>query len=113
MHLSLPRPVALLAFALALLSPPTRAGETPDVRVTVRADIEALARGYEEAFDALPNTPVFLTYAREDKGFVTLSGIRSIRAMGGVLVIRTDRSSTLVLPARSIVIITDERPPAP
>lgn len=53
---------------------------------------------------------MFITYAREDKGFATLSGIRSVKAQGGVLVIRTDRGPTLVLPARSIVIMTDERP---
>ncbi|MBC8009397.1 MAG: hypothetical protein H7067_04790 [Burkholderiales bacterium] len=108
------RTAALVAFAFASVAPSAFAApDSPPVNVTVRADAEALARGFEDAFASIPNSPVFITYAREDKGFVTLSGIRSVKAHGGVLVIRTDRGPTLVLPARSIVIITDERPATP
>lgn len=111
----LTRTAALVAFALVSLSPAAVAapGDQPTVNLDVRAEAEVLAKGYEEAFSAIPNSPVFITFAREDKGFVTLSGIRSLRAHGGVVVIRTDRGPTLVLPARSIVIMTDERPATP
>ena len=107
---TLSRSAALVAFALVSFAPFASAAEQPSVTLNVRAEAEALAKGYEEAFSAIPNSPVFITYAREDKGFATLSGIRSVKAQGGVLVIRTDRGPTLVLPARSIVIMTDERP---
>ena len=107
---SFPRTAALVALAFVSVAPLAFAAEQPSVTLNVRAEAEALAKGYEEAFESIPNSPVFITYAREDKGFATLSGIRSVRAQGGVLVIRTDRGPTLVLPARSIVIMTDERP---
>ncbi len=105
---------ALAAFFLAPLAPlAVAAPDTPSVNLSVRAEGEALAKGYEEAFNAIPNAPVFITYAREDKGFVTLAGIRSVRAVGSVLVIRTDRGPTLALPARAVVVMTDERPATP
>lgn len=105
---------ALCALVLAAAAPiASAAPEAPTVNVAVRAEGEALAKGFEEAFNSLPTAPVFITYAREDKGFVTLAGIRSVRALGAVLLIRTDRGPSLVVPARSIVIITDERPASP
>lgn len=109
----LSRTAALVAFAFVALAPLAHAADQPTVNLTVRPEAEALAKGFEDAFAAIPNSPVFITYAREDKGFVTLSGIRSVKSHGGVLVIRTDRGPTLVLPARSIVIMTDERPATP
>ncbi len=109
------RSAALVAFLLAPLAPVAMAAQrdTPSVNLSVRAEGEALAKGYEEAFKAIPNAPVFITYAREDKGFVTLAGIRTVRAVGSVLLIRTDRGPTLALPARAIVVMTDERPATP
>ncbi len=85
----------------------------PEVNVTVRAEGEALARGFEEAFRSFSSAPVFVTYAREDKGFVTLAGIRSLRAFGSVVFVTLERGPSLALPARSIVVVTDERPATP
>ena len=108
------RSAALCALLFVVAAPLVSAApEAPTVNVAVRAEGEALAKGFEEAFNALPTAPVFITYAREDKGFVTLAGIRSVRALGATLLIRTDRGPSLVVPARSIVIITDERPASP
>lgn len=105
---------ALCALLLASLAPMLNAApEAPTVNVAVRAEGEALAKGYEDAFNTFQSVPTYITYAREDKGFVTLAGIRSVRALGAVLVIRTDRGPSLVVPARSIVVITDERPASP
>ena len=108
---SFSRTAALVAFAFVSVSPSAFAAPDPiPVNVAVPSEAEALAKGFENAFAAIPNSPVFITYARADKGFATLSGIRSVKAEGGVLLIRTDRGPSLVLPARSIVVITDERP---
>jgi hypothetical protein len=87
--------------------------QAPDVNVTVRAEGEALARGFEEAFRSFSTSPVFVTYTREDKGFVTLAGIRSLRAVGAVVFVTLERGPSLALPARSIVVVTDERPASP
>ncbi len=107
-------PAAVLAaFALASIAPLASAApgsDAPTVNLTVPAEGEALAKGFASAFDALQNTPVYITYTREDKGFATIAGIRSVRAVGAVLIIKTDRGPTLALPARSIVVLTDERP---
>lgn len=108
------RSLALCVLGVLASAPTVSAApDAPTVNVSVRAEGEALAKGFEDAFNALQNAPVFITYAREDKGFVTLAGIRSLRAFGAVLVIRTDRGPSLVIPARSIVVITDERPVGP
>lgn len=108
------RSAAFIAFALSSAAPLAfAASDAPPIKVDVRAEGEALAEGFASAFEAIPNTPVFITYSREDKGFVTLSGIRSVRAVGSVLIIRTDRGPTLAIPARAVVIVTDERPLAP
>ena len=103
---------ALVAFALCAAPVETAlaASDQPTVNVNALAEVEALARGYQSAFDAIPNSPVYITYERKDKGFTTLSGIRSVKAAGGVLIIRTDRGPTLVVPATAIVVMTDERP---
>ena len=103
---------SLVAFALLSAAPVVAlaSSDSNPVNVTVRAEGEALAQGFEDAFHALQNTPVYITYSREDKGFATVAGIRSVRAVGAVLIIKTDRGPTLALPARSIVVVTDERP---
>jgi hypothetical protein len=116
MHTPRFRSAALAAFvSLVVLAAPAlhAAPDQPAVNVSVRAEGEALADGFEAAFAAMTNAPVFITYTREDKGFATLAGIRSVRAVGSVLIIRTDRGPTIALPARSIVAITDERPSTP
>lgn len=117
------RSVALAAFLAAAgagwAAPSSFSGssvapiQAPEVNVTVRAEGEALARGFEEAYRSFATAPIFLTYAREDKGFVTLAGIRSLRAVGAVVLVTLDRGPSLALPARSIVVVTDERPAIP
>lgn len=101
-------------FAFALLAPfaatAARAADAPVVNVRTPAEAEVLAKGYADAFSEMSNTPVFIIYERSDKGFNTLAGIRSVRAFGGVVVIRLDRGPMIALPASSIVTMTDERP---
>ena len=106
---------SLAAFAFASFAPLALAAgsDAPTVNLTVPAEGEALAKGFSAAFEALQNTPAYITYTRDDKGFATIAGIRSVRAVGAVLIIKTDRGPTLALPARSIVVITDERPTTP
>lgn len=102
------------ACALLCVTPQAVFGapESPSVHLTVRSEGEALAKGFEEGFNTL-NGPIFITYARQDRGFATLAGIRSVRAAGATVIIRTDRGPTLILPASAILVITDERPLAP
>ena len=105
--------VTALSLAAVVVSPAAvsaASGDAPNVNVTVRSEGEALARGFEKAFETISGGPVFLTYSREDKGFVTIAGVRAVEAVGSVLIIRTDRGTRFALPAASIVTITDERP---
>lgn len=108
--------IAALAVACALLciTPQVVLGaqEAPNVHLSVLSEGEALAKGFEEGFNTL-NGPIFITYERQDRGFATLAGIRSLRAAGSTVIIRTDRGPTLILPASSILVITDERPLTP
>lgn len=102
----------LLAFAVAAPGA-AHAQNPPAVNLTVTSEAEALAAGFSDAYNVMANLPVYLTYAREDKCFTTLTGVRDVRAAGAVLIISTDHGLTLALPARSVVLLTDERPSVP
>lgn len=101
-----------VGLSLVLFSAPLTAQaspETPSVQLTVRSEGEALALGFEEGFRTLKG-PIFVTYSGTDRALAVLSGVRSLRAAGATVIIRTDGGSTLILPATAIVVVTDERP---
>lgn len=76
----------------------------------VQAEGEAIARGFEEAYRLMSRETVYLTYLRDDKGFVTLAEIRQVRALNGVVLITTQSGPLIAIPARAVVTITTERP---
>lgn len=104
-------PLALLVSVAAPLAPTLSAADQPNVTVTTPAEGEALAEGFENAFERFQGGPLFLTYEKEGSVLRTLSGIRSVKAAGAVLVIVTDKGTTLAIPARRVLSLTDERPP--
>lgn len=115
---SVPRfgPALILAGAPAFLlfaSPRAVAADSTPVNVTIRSDEEALAKGFETAFREFKPSPIFLSYEREDRGVITLTGLRSVRAAGAVLIITLDRGVTYAVPARNVILLTDERPNSP
>lgn len=87
--------------------------DAPNVNVSVPSEGEALAEGFERAFQRFSSAPVFLTYEKEGSALRTLAGIRSVHAEGAVLVVTTEKGTTLAIPARRVLALTDERPPAP
>jgi len=106
---------ALLPLALlvsAPLSSVLSAADQPNVTVTTPAEGEALAEGFERAFERFQGGPLFLTYEKEGTVLRTISGIRSIRAEGAVVVIVMEKGATLAIPARRVLSLTDERPPS-
>lgn len=80
------------------------------VNVVQRSEGEALARGYEEAFKLISNKPVFITFERNGQNRRVIAGIRDIRAAGAVVVITTERGTTVAIPAADVISVTDERP---
>ncbi len=82
----------------------------PPSGAVIQAESEAIARGFEEAYRLISHKGVFITYSRSDTGTTTLSGIRQVRATGGVLLITTERGQDIAIPARSVIAITTERP---
>jgi hypothetical protein len=105
-------PLALLVSASAPFVSMASAADQPNVTVTTPAEGEALAEGFENAFERFQGGPLFLTYEKEGTVLRTISGIRSVKAAGAVLVIVTDKGNTLAIPARRVLSLTDERPPA-
>lgn len=106
---------ALLPLALLVSAPlgsALFAADQPNVTVTTPSEGEALAEGYERAFERFQGGPLFLTYEKEGSVLRTISGLRSVRAEGAVLVIVMDKGVTLAIPARRVLSLTDERPPA-
>jgi hypothetical protein len=105
---------ALLPLALSVAAPfasVALASDAPNVNVSVPSEGEALADGFAHAFSGFSGGPIFLTYEKEGSSLRTLSGIRSVRAEGAVLVVVTDKGTTLVIPAKRVLVLTDERPP--
>lgn len=103
---------ASLAFLiLAALAPLLRAAESaPHVKVEMPSEGESLAKGFERAFRHFGGGPLFLTYEKEGSALRTLAGIRSLEAEGAVLIVVTDRGTTIAIPARRVLALTDERP---
>lgn len=94
-----------------MLTPALRAADAvPDVKVEMLSEGEALAKGYERAFRHFSGAPLFLTYEKEGTALRTLAGIRSLEAEGAVLVVVTERGTTVAIPARRVLSLTDERP---
>jgi hypothetical protein len=77
--------------------------------VEIRTEVEELARGYAAAFSSITRTPVYLIHSRDDTSTV-LVGIKSVKAVGGVLVVQDERGLTYVMNPRDVVMITDAPP---
>jgi hypothetical protein len=99
-----------VVLALGVAHPVLAGADTPSVQVTITSEAEALAKGFENAFERLKGSTVFLSYERAGEKPVTLAGVRSVRAEGAVLLIVTDRGTALAIPARQVIGLTDERP---
>lgn len=105
---------ALLPLALLVVAPLASVAastDAPNVNVSVLSEGEALAEGFERAFEKFSSAPLFLTYEKEGTALRTLAGIRSLRAAGAVVIIVTEKGTTLVIPAKRVIALTDERPP--
>lgn len=101
-------PLALLVVApLASVAAST---DAPNVNVSLPSEGEALAKGFERAFEQFKTAPLFLTYEKEGTALRTIAGIRDVRAEGAVLVIVTTNGTTLAIPAKRVIALTDERP---
>lgn len=87
--------------------------DTPTVNVTTLSEGEALAKGFEKAFERFSGGPLFLTYESEGNTLRTLAGVRALRADGAVIHVVTDRGTAIAIPARRVLVLTDERPVVP
>lgn len=105
-------PLALLGF-VSFTPAASAASDAPIVNVSVPNDGEALAAGYEKAFERFKGGPIYLTYEKEGAVLRTLAGIRSLRADGAVVFVVTEKGSSLAIPAKRVLVITDERPQMP
>jgi hypothetical protein len=106
--------VSGLAFVSVTLAPISAhaASDTPSINVSLPSEVEQLAKGYEEAFRSISDGPLFLSFRAPDGSVRVLSGLRGLRASGGVLIVTTDRGPVLVVSARDVLLLTNERPGA-
>jgi hypothetical protein len=102
---------ALLVAALAVSAGQIRAQSYAGGSVTVRAPSEGgdLAEGFAEAFKLMTRQPIFISYS-DGEHLIVVSGVKSLRAMGAVLRIESERGGTLVIPATRVLSLTDEQP---
>lgn len=105
--------VFLLACAClsAALAPAASRAQSSAPSISIPSEAEQLARGFAAAYDEIQRTPVYLVYERAGRTF-TISTVRSIRAVGGTLVVVNDKRLTYILNARDVVCLTDD-PPTP
>ena len=77
--------------------------------VEIRTEVDELARGYAAAFASITRTPVYLVHSRDDTSTILVS-IKSVKAVGGVLVVQDERGLTYILNPKDVVMITDAPP---
>jgi hypothetical protein len=104
--------ITTLLFLAAIV---TGFGQSVDTGVSrpaaspVPTEVEELARSYATAFASITHTPVYLIHSRDDNSTI-LTGLKSVKAVGGVLVVQDEHGLTYVLNPRDVVMITDAVP---
>ncbi len=74
--------------------------------INAASSISDLATGYAAAASQMSESHIVVYYRSEEKT-VTLKGIRSVRAFGGVLLIHLTSGDLLAISAERILLITD------
>jgi hypothetical protein len=101
--------LVVVACVATVLSPAASKAQSGSPTISVPSEAEQLARGFAAAYDEIQRTPVFLVYERAGRTAV-VSSVRSIRAIGGVLVVVNDKRLTYIVNARDVVCLTDDPP---
>lgn len=101
--------VLFLAAAIPGLGQAADSGLPRPAAAPVQTEVEELARGYAAAFAGITHTPVYLIHSRDENSTV-LAGIKSVRAMDGVLVVQDEKGLTYIMNPRDVVMITDAPP---
>jgi hypothetical protein len=99
----------LLTTAIAGFGQSVDSGPPRPATVQIQTEVEELARGYAAAFAGISRTPVYLIHSRDDTSTV-LVGIKSVKAVGGVLVVQDERGLTYIMNPKDVVMITDAPP---
>ncbi|MGJ3242628.1 MAG: hypothetical protein ACFE0O_06705 [Opitutales bacterium] len=105
----------LLTFSLPMVTlgntGPTRL-PAPHVEVRLKAEIEALASGFEQAFARLPAGPRFIQvhFPGEAQPRFLDGSVRNVEAVEGVVVITMEKGLFFVVSARAITAITNRSP---
>lgn len=91
----------------------TPAAPTPNVNLTVSSPVTELAAGYAAAVGQMSLKNLAIHY-RQGTGVVVFKGIRSVRALSGVLLVTFSAGDIVALNAENIVLIADgNRVPEP
>jgi len=102
----------ILCFASTLLSQTASHSPAarPSVTVEFENEVQALAKGFEEAFRVLPSGGKYIEISTVS-GPVYLNGsVRSVKAMEGVLLIVMEQGLIYAISARDIIKITNDKP---
>jgi hypothetical protein len=98
-----------LAASITAFGQPADSGPPRPPGVQIPTEVEELARGYAAAFAGITRTPVYLIHTRDETSTVLVS-IKSVKAVGGVLVVQDERGLTYIMNPRDVVMITDSVP---
>ncbi len=79
----------------------------PTTTIVVQTEeAKALAKSFVQAFDSLNHQHTIVLAVRRDGKLWTISGLRTLTAVGSVLVVETEKGRTVV-PAKDVELITD------
>ena len=102
------------ALALATVSLPAQIAPSttlPKIEVQVDSELRILAQGFAAAFKQFSGGAVYL-WVREPAAIASLGSIRSIQALDGVLLVRTEAGPTHALSAADVLRLSNQKPPA-
>jgi hypothetical protein len=100
--------VLVCAIVPAAFAAPEGAGRevVNEFKITVHSEVKELAQGYAQAYGQLSRW-VNLTYQRDGQKAV-LAGVRSIKAVEGVLVVEVGKGALYLINPKDVVSITDD-----
>jgi|GEM_PF-1749064 len=82
---------------------------TPDVTVVAVSELESLASGYAAAFAQLPAGAKYVVVSRGEKTEY-LGSVRSVRALGGVLLIELESGIYEAISPSDVIKVTNGKP---
>lgn len=92
--------------ASAQASTQSSSAQPPQINVTINSPLADLATGFATAAGVMVEGRIVIYYRSEGQ-IISLTGIRSVQAHGGVLLVTFSLGDTVAIGADTVVLVTD------